>query len=275
MSLQLAADCGSCFGLCCVALPFAASSDFAIDKAAGDPCPNLQEDFRCRIHDRLRNEGFSGCTTYYCFGAGQQVSQDTFAGVSWRAAPDTADLMYAVFPVMRQLHELLWYLTDAFGRPAAEPIRADLQRQLTETEQLTNAPAADLVDLDVAALRDKINKLLLRTSELVRAPYPQAKDYRGAQLFGAKLAGADLRGASLRGAYVIGADLSGADLRSAGLIGADLRGAKVNGADLSSSLFLTQMQTNAVIGDARTRIQETLARPSHWGPQRESGIGWK
>ncbi|MDR3081083.1 MAG: pentapeptide repeat-containing protein, partial [Streptomyces sp.] len=39
---DLRADCSSCFALCCVALPFAASADFAIDKAAGTPCPNLR-----------------------------------------------------------------------------------------------------------------------------------------------------------------------------------------------------------------------------------------
>ena len=31
---SLQADCENCFGLCCVALPFAASVDFAIDKHA-------------------------------------------------------------------------------------------------------------------------------------------------------------------------------------------------------------------------------------------------
>ncbi|RQX15913.1 oxetanocin A resistance protein, partial [Micromonospora arida] len=38
---QLRADCGRCFGLCCVVPAFAASADFAIDKPAGSPCPNL------------------------------------------------------------------------------------------------------------------------------------------------------------------------------------------------------------------------------------------
>ena len=42
VELGLRADCGSCFGLCCVALPFAASADFAVDKAAGQPCANLR-----------------------------------------------------------------------------------------------------------------------------------------------------------------------------------------------------------------------------------------
>jgi uncharacterized protein YjbI with pentapeptide repeats len=76
----LRADCERCFGLCCVAPAFSASADFAIDKDAGCPCPNLQADFRCAIHDRLRQRGFAGCTVYDCFGAGQKVAQVTFGG---------------------------------------------------------------------------------------------------------------------------------------------------------------------------------------------------
>ena len=43
---ELTADCGRCFGLCCVALPFSRSADFAYDKPAGEPCVNLQPDSR-------------------------------------------------------------------------------------------------------------------------------------------------------------------------------------------------------------------------------------
>ena len=104
---DLRADCTRCAGLCCVALPFAASADFAFDKPAGTECPNLLDDFRCGIHQSLRERGFAGCTAYDCFGAGQQVTQVTFAGHNWRTTPGRAQQMFAVFPVMRQLHELL------------------------------------------------------------------------------------------------------------------------------------------------------------------------
>ena len=53
LRLALRADCERCFGLCCVALAFAASADFAIDKDAGQPCPNLQPDYRCAIHSTM------------------------------------------------------------------------------------------------------------------------------------------------------------------------------------------------------------------------------
>ncbi|MFG2135985.1 pentapeptide repeat-containing protein [Streptomyces sp. NPDC048650] len=263
--LDLLSDCGSCFGLCCVALPFAASADFAIDKDAGRPCPNLRTDFRCGIHTDLRERGFSGCTVFDCFGAGQKVSQVTFGGEDWRRAPGTARQMFEVFPVMRQLHELLWYLAEALALPDARPAHADLRRALADTERLTRGSAAELTALDVPAHRAEVNALLLRASELVRAEIPgRKKDRRGADLFGARLKGADLRGASLRGACLIAADLRGADLRSADLIGADLRDADLRGADLTDSIFLTRAQLDAARGDATTLLPDALGRPAHW-----------
>jgi len=108
---HLRADCANCFALCCVAPAFAASADFAIDKPAGHPCPNLANDFRCGIHDRLRPRGFPGCTVYDCFGAGQKIAQHTFGGRDWRTHPELAGPMFAALHIMRALHELLWYLT--------------------------------------------------------------------------------------------------------------------------------------------------------------------
>ena len=261
----LRADCAHCFALCCIALPFAASADFAITKSAGEPCTHLQADFRCGIHDRLRERGFPGCTAYDCFGAGQKVSQGTFGGRDWRTAPQTAPQMFAVFPVVRQLHELLWYVTEALARPAANSLEAALRESLDETERLTRLPPDDLLALDVAAHRQSVNTLLLAASELVRAEVGRAAaQHRGADLMGARLRGADLRGADFRGAYLIGADLRGADLWLADVIGADLRGADLSGADLTGSLFLTQFQLAAAKGDARTKVGPPLTRPAHW-----------
>ncbi|MEU8775189.1 pentapeptide repeat-containing protein [Streptomyces sp. NPDC048606] len=261
----LQADCTACFALCCVALPFAKSTDFAVNKSAGTPCGNLREDFRCGIHTRLRDSGFQGCTVFDCFGAGQQISQVTFEGRDWRAHPDTRAAMFEAFPVMRQLHELLFYTSEALALPAAAPVHADLRTALAKTEALTRADAATLVALDVPALRQEVNALLLRASELVRAKSPgRRKNHRGADLMGARLSGADLRGANLRGAYLIAADLRRADLRGADLIGADLRDANLRGADLRDALFLTQAQLNAARGDTATRVPTTLTRPAHW-----------
>nr|WP_319593301.1 pentapeptide repeat-containing protein [Georgenia subflava] len=280
--LSLTADCASCFGLCCVALPFTASADFAVDKAAGEPCRHLQQDFRCGIHSRLRQSGFPGCTVYDCFGAGQRVSQETFGGRDWRQDPATAKQMFAVFPVMRQLHEMLFYLNEAVSlvarRPTATGLRDELTAAVASTEELGRQAPEALLGLDVGAHRAGVNELLLRTSETVRGePVPEARgagdpeaarrrgrDLRGADLIGKDLAGADLRRADLRGAYLIAANLRGADLRSADLIGADLRDADLADADLTGALFLTQPQVNAARGDGGTRLPPSLMRPSHW-----------
>ncbi|MBN9099589.1 MULTISPECIES: pentapeptide repeat-containing protein [unclassified Pseudonocardia] len=292
---DLRADCGSCAGLCCVAPAFAASSDFAVDKPAGQPCANLQPDFRCGIHADLRERGFAGCTVFDCFGAGQQVTRVTFGGRDWRSDPAIAQPMFDSFAVMRPLHELLWYLADALGRAEAEPVHADLGRARQRVERLTRSSPDELAALDVNALRGEVNVLLLRTSELVRAPDLAAPrpprsapagcddttraarsvrrrrrtgrrgaDLRGADLTGRTLSGADLRGASLRGASLIGADLTGADLRRSDLIGADLRGADLAGADLTGALFLTRFQVDAAHGDPTTRLPSTLDTPPHW-----------
>ncbi|MFD5659643.1 pentapeptide repeat-containing protein [Streptomyces hirsutus] len=262
----LRGDCAQCFGLCCVALPFTASGAFAVDKQAGRPCRNLREDHRCGIHARLRQEGFSGCTVYDCFGAGQKVSQVTFGGEDWRTLPpERARRMFDVFPVVRQLHELLWYLTEALTLPAARPVHTDLRRALETTERLTLGTPQDLGELDVDAHRRDVNVLLLKASELARSGVRgRRKDRRGADLMGARLKGADLRGVSLRGAYLIAADLTGADLRGADLIGADLRDTDLTDADLTGAFFLTQPQLNAARGSAGTILPGTLTRPAHW-----------
>jgi len=256
---DLRADCGNCFGLCCVALTFAKSADFAIDKATGEPCPNLDEDFRCGIHQKLRPEGFRGCTVYDCFGAGQKISQQ--AGASWRAQP--GQRMFEALPIMRQLHELLWYLAEAVELKQTSPIHSQLREATDRIEKLTLAP--DITSVDLPGERAKVNELLVRTSALVRGKQSKTKERRGADLFGARLRGADLQSTNLRGAYLIAADLREADLRKADLIGADLRDTRLEGADLTGALFLTQSQVNAARGDQATKLPAALNRPPHWG----------
>ncbi|MCG5472446.1 pentapeptide repeat-containing protein [Micromonospora sp. LAH09] len=261
-SAQLRADCGRCFGLCCVVPAFARSADFAIDKPAGQACPNLGPDHRCGIHTELRQRGFPGCTVFDCFGAGQQVSQVTFGGRDWRDAPETLSGMAEAFAVLRPLHELLWYLTEALTlRPPAD-LRDELTRALTETTALTEGDPTHLRTVDVAAHRDRVNPLLSRASDAARSP--GGVDHRGAHLPGADLRRVDLRRANLRGALLIGADLRGVDLSLADVTGADLRGADLRGSDLRSTLFLHQSQLDAARGDVRTGLPATRARPPHW-----------
>ena len=244
---------------------FAASADFAIDKPAGRPCPNLQADFRCGIHAELRPRGFPGCEVFDCFGAGQQLTQVTFEGRNWRRTPELAGPMFAALPVMRQLHELLWYLAEALTL-VEEPLLREVRDLQGDTERHTGLGPDQLAALDIGAHRRRGGDLLRTVSASVRAQVPnRARDREGADLIGATLRGARLRGASLRGAYLIAADLRDADLRDTDLLGADLRDTDLRGADLTGCLFLTRPQVTAARGNLSTRLPDGVERPTHWG----------
>jgi len=262
---ELRADCSRCAGLCCVAPAFAASADFSIDKKAGEPCPHLGREFRCDIHEQLRPSGFPGCAVFDCFGAGQQVTQVTFGGRSWRDHPELAASMFAAFSSMRTIHELRWHVDQALALAGdAQPLRLELTAAAQTLRGHAAAGPAELATLDLDAVRGPVTAVLRRASDLVRGPTPRGRDFSGADLIGRDLAGRDLGRASLRGAYLIGANLTGTDLRLADLTGADLRGAQLAAADLSSSLFLTQAQLDAARGDLRTKLAPALRRPAHW-----------
>jgi uncharacterized protein YjbI with pentapeptide repeats len=276
----LRAECEKCFGLCCVALCFSASEGFPADKDAGHPCVNLQPDFRCLVYKSLGERGLKGCLAFDCFGAGQKVAAVTFGGHDWRNAPESAKQIFGVFLIMRQLHELLWYLAEALTLQPACSIHGALSSMLDETERLTYLSPEALMGLDVAAHRAGVNTLLLKTSELVRAETRRGQKARsghkktfgaGADLIAADLRRVDLRGANLRGACLIAADLRGADLIGTDLIGADFRDADIRGADLTGSIFLTQAQLNTAKGDADTKLLPSFTRPAHWAICREEG----
>ena len=259
----LRADCSRCFALCCVGPAFTASSEFAIDKPAGVPCQHLALDHHCTIHDRLRDEGFPGCMAYDCFGAGQRLAQETFGGRDWREHHEVAAPMLAALPVVRGLHELLWYLLEASRHAEAAALRDDLGAVTAEIERAASARASVVASVDVELLRARAAPLLREVSRLVRASYDGA-DHSDADLAGADLRGAVLTGACLRGASLLGADLRDADLTRADLLGADLRGAHLDGARLADALYLTRTQLGGAHGDRRTTLPPDLDPPSHW-----------
>jgi uncharacterized protein YjbI with pentapeptide repeats len=270
---ELKVDCQKCFGLCCIALYFSASEGFPTNKAAGKPCINLQHDFTCSVHKNLRSKGLNGCTAYDCFGAGQKVAQVTYGGRSWRQAPQTSKQMFDSFLIMRQLHEMLWYLTEALTLQTDPGVKEEINLLLDNTRRLTQLDANSLLALDIDAHRSKVNMILKTTSELVRAKArvgknssskDQNQNSRRSDYFGADLRKTNLRGADLRGACLIAANLRGVDLSGADLIGADLRDADLSGANLASSIFLTQPQINTAKGDSQTKLPEMLVRPIYW-----------
>jgi hypothetical protein len=277
---DVGADCTNCFGLCCVALAFAKSADFPFDKPAGEPCENLDGADGCRIHPHLRDRGFKGCTVFDCFGAGQKVSRRTFSGRSWRNDPQTRVAMFSTFPIVRRLHELLWYLDEAITMVEQTRDAAPWSAAFDRVQRLSDGNADELAELDVDAEYDAARGLLVEASDIARASRgqragkPPKRGGRplgpGSDLLGATLAGMDLTGVSLRGSIAIAADFSGARMQYCDVLGVDLRDADLRGAELDGAIYLTQMQVNSARGDARTTLPAGFDRPSHWGDARAS-----
>jgi uncharacterized protein YjbI with pentapeptide repeats len=255
---SLTAECKNCFGLCCTALNIAASSDFPINKPAGSPCMNLQSDFSCQIHNQLRDKGYKGCTVFDCLGAGQVVSKVTFNGQSWRENPSIAKKMFQVFPIMEQIHEMIAYAAEALSYGIPCDLAEKLEAQLKELQDLTKLDADSLLSLDLVMYRFSLNELLTSAGDFIRRKtIDNMSDVRKFKDF--DLARADWVGKKLKGK-----DLRATDFRGAYLIAADLRDANFSGADLSTSMFLTQMQINSAKGDVKTKVPSHIHRPSHW-----------
>ncbi|WP_246098303.1 pentapeptide repeat-containing protein [Rhodococcus spelaei] len=222
------------------------------------------------MHEGLRSRGFRGCTVFDCFGAGQVVSQRLFSGHSWRERPDTQQPMFSAFKIMKQLHEMLWYLSEAQVRTYDPDAAQDARELASVITALTRDSLAELFSVDVDALHTAVRAILIEVSEEVRASYFAEVGHldpslgAGADLAGAHLRARSLCGADLRGSCLIAADLRGSDLTAVDLLGADLRDARLAGADLSAALYLTQPQVNAAKGNADTRLPAGVSAPPHW-----------
>lgn len=142
---SLRPDCARCAALCCVAPAFDADQGFGYDKPANEPCRHLQSDNRCGIHPALVAQGFAGCASFDCFGAGQRATA-LFEG-NWRTSPQTARRLFETYSRLRTLHELLAMATVAQSRApagaAAETVRQILARlgHLCETSEFVDGVA--------------------------------------------------------------------------------------------------------------------------------------
>jgi hypothetical protein len=167
----LRADCARCAGLCCIALGFERSESFSFDKATDVSCPQLLIDNRCAVHGSRARRGLSGCVSYDCYGAGQRVTQELFAGLSWREHPALASSMFETFRVLRRVHELLLLLREA-GQLALSPARAERREQLmTRLKPDAGWTPAALLALDVERCQNDVHVFLRSLRDCVtRAP---------------------------------------------------------------------------------------------------------
>ncbi len=130
----LKTDCAQCAALCCLALAFDKGGDFAFDKNPGEPCRNLSG-LRCKVHDRLTENGLSGCVAYDCLGAGNRVVQEVFGGRSWQDEPRLTRLMMEAFSGMREVHIRIDLLREAAHPPLAPQLEATRRAFLDRLEQ--------------------------------------------------------------------------------------------------------------------------------------------
>ena len=147
--LDLQSDCENCLGLCCIAPPFAQSDEFAYSKAEGEPCRNLDANNRCTIHDDLKDQGFTGCIKFECFGAGQKVTHHHFKGQSWRQDHLTAKRLFHVFFIVKALHRMIQQMIEKDQKHFANSIK--------DLEKMSLAGEDDLIALDLASLKEEIS----------------------------------------------------------------------------------------------------------------------
>jgi hypothetical protein len=156
---SLRPDCARCAALCCVAPAFDAGQGFGYDKPAREPCRNLMADNRCAIHPALVAQGFGGCASFDCFGAGQRATA-LFAGADWRLTPDRAPDMFEAYARLRALHELQAMATLALPRArdeAAGSVRQLLARLASMCETNEAIDAVALRRAALATIRDAMN----------------------------------------------------------------------------------------------------------------------
>ncbi len=155
-TLELVRDCARCAALCCVAHSFSQSEDFAFDKAANERCRELVHDHRCRIHQRLVDEGMRGCALYDCYGAGQHITA--------RAGTAHLDDVLEAFRVARTLHAWLSLLTTAQTLPMMSPpsLPVDIADAIAAVEAVATADIASIIAADLRPLRLMVDDILRR-----------------------------------------------------------------------------------------------------------------
>ena len=173
--------------------------------------------------------------------------------------------MYEAFLVMRQLHEMLWYLTEAVTLENIVSIKESLQSMIEEIKQMTLLKPEAILEIDIESHRTQVNILLKEAYKLNRQDKKSIqKTSFEKMLIGKDLRKVNLKEADLSGAMMIAANLKECDLSGALLIGVDMRDADIRGANLSKSIFLTQTQINTAKGNQFTKLPSRLDRPSYW-----------
>lgn len=148
----LRADCARCQALCCVGLPFDRGESFGFDKPADVACHYLDASCRCGIHGELAARGQAGCAGYDCYGAGQRITQELFAGVSWQRDPEARAPLLEAFRRLTRVHELRLLLHEAERLMLSRPRAREREQLLTRLEPAHGLSRERLAALELAEL---------------------------------------------------------------------------------------------------------------------------
>jgi hypothetical protein len=178
----LRADCSRCAGLCCVVHPFYSIQGFAFDKPAHSACRHLTPENRCAVHTGLSSRGFPGCVAFDCYGAGQRVTQELFAGVNWRTSRETAAQIFSAYEVCLALHRLMAMLLLA--EAVVPPMHsAQMRLKRGQLDELCRSEETRAGNLDISALQNEVlvlirDKVLPVDAEALSDPHSIARAIR-------------------------------------------------------------------------------------------------
>jgi len=259
---KLKIDCKKCSGICCVALYCTKTDGFPENKEAGIPCKHLMSDFRCNIHSKLVDENMRGCLAYDCFGAGQKVTQYCYPDVTWKTHPEKANEIFEVFLIIFQLHQMEWYLLESLSLIKDKHLQANIEALISENEQITYQYSDEILQFDIEKYRSKTNQVLKQVSSIITTD--SADKAHNKDCFGRNFKKVNLNAKDFSMAFMIAANLEGCSLQGTNFLGTDMRDANIKNSDLSSCVFLTQMQINSAKGNSNTKLPKNLSQPISW-----------
>lgn len=257
---RLKINCENCSGLCCVALYCARTDGFPENKDAGIPCKYLNSNFQCKVHSQLIDMNMKGCLAYDCFGAGQKVSQDLFSNITWQSNQEKSNLIFDVFLLVFQLHQMEWYLLESLLLDTDKRFSENIEQLIFKIEHVLEKSYENILNFDISSFRLEVNHILKSISK----QYTKSNKLNQKDLIGKDFKKANLDGEDFSMSLLIAANFEGCSLKDTNFLGADLRDANVRNADLSSSLFLTQLQVNSTQGDYSTTLPKYLSVPISW-----------
>jgi hypothetical protein len=188
-----------------------------------------------------------------------------YQGEDWKSAPQIAEQMFAVFLIIFQLNQMLWYLIEAWKITKVEVLKVQIDGLIIENRRRTQLSPDEILKLNIDKYRMSVNHVLKQAGELMAVEIngTNHKD-KQTDLIGKNFRGANLSGKDLSMTLLIAANLEGCNLKGTNFLGADMRDVNIENVDLSESLFLTQGQINSASGNQNTKLPKTLCRPMKW-----------